>query len=156
MSRDGRGPIGLYEDRSEQRVGLVAGDELGGEEGLPERQVAGVDRDDGGVGMGPVAEHERHASPMWACAVRARWRPSAIASPWRFVTDPLVTPTSRPPPWPPSRIWAGMLSSEAPMLGPRAVEVRATAERTPGVARASASAPDTSANSCAVSPSVRR
>ena len=79
-------------------------------------------------------------SPSWACAASARWRPSAIASPCSALSDPAVTPTSRPPPCPPSRIWAGMASSEAPRLGPSVVDVSATAERTPGVARASASA----------------
>src|SRR4051794_20364039 len=79
-------------------------------------------------------------SPTLAWAPSARRRPSAIVSPWSPVSDPRVTPTSSPPPRPPLRIWAGMTSSETPRLGPRVVGVSATAERTPAVARASASA----------------
>ena len=48
--RHGRGLAGLDEDLAEQRGGLVTGGELGGEQGVPEGQVAGVDRHDGGVG----------------------------------------------------------------------------------------------------------
>src|SRR5204863_1445510 len=47
--------------RPEQRAGLVAGDELGGEQRVPERERAAVDRRDGGVGAGAVAEHDRDA-----------------------------------------------------------------------------------------------
>ncbi len=50
-----------------------------------------------------------------------------------------MTPGFRPPPAPPVRIWAGRLST-IPKLGPSEVGVSATAERTPGVARVSASA----------------
>src|SRR5262249_59827389 len=38
------------------------------------------------------------------------------------------------------RIWAGRVSSGTPRLGPSVVDVSATAERTPGMARVSASA----------------
>src|ERR1700757_2830520 len=56
-------------------------------------------------------------SPTWAWAALARWRPSAIVLPCRAFRDPAMTPTSRPPPCPPSRIWAGRASSESPRLG---------------------------------------
>ena len=138
--RDGGRLAGLDEDRPEHRVGLVAGRELGGEQRVAERQRAGVDRHHGGAGARPVAEHDRHASPISACALSARRRPSAIVSPCRSASDPAVTPASNPPPCPPLRIAAGRTSSETPRLGPSVVGVRATAERTPGVARTSASA----------------
>ena len=35
--------------------------ELGGEQGVPERQIPGVDRHDGGAGARAVAQHDRHA-----------------------------------------------------------------------------------------------
>ena len=44
-----------------QRGGLVAGRELGGDQGVAEGKVAAVGRDDGSVGAGAVAEHDRHA-----------------------------------------------------------------------------------------------
>jgi hypothetical protein len=52
---------GLDEDRAEQRGGQVTGGEFGGEQGVPEGQIAGVDRHDGGVGACAVAQHDRHA-----------------------------------------------------------------------------------------------
>ena len=60
-------------------------------------------------------------------------------SPCRSLRDPAVTPGFRPPPCPPVRISAGRLSLPR-KLGPSEVGVSATAERTPGVARVSASA----------------
>src|SRR3954464_1884774 len=78
-------------------------------------------------------------SPTWACAPSARRRPSAPVSPCRPLSDPAVTPASRPPPCPPLRTSAGMTSSPTPRLGPSVVGVSATAERTPWVARTSAS-----------------
>ena len=38
----------------------MTGGELGGEQGVPEGQIAGVDRHDGGVGARAVAQHDRH------------------------------------------------------------------------------------------------
>src|SRR5436305_2228366 len=52
---------GSHEDGSEQRGGLVAGDELGGEQGVPERERAGVEGYDCGVSAGAVAEDNRDA-----------------------------------------------------------------------------------------------
>ena len=118
----------------------MAGGEAGGQQSVSEGQVAAVDRNDGGVGEVPSPSMIWTRSPMWAWAALARWRPSAIVLPCRAFRDPAVTPTSRPPPCPPARIWAGRVSSESPRLGPSVVEVSATAERTPGVARASLSA----------------
>lgn len=81
---DGRRAAGTYEDRAEQRVGLVAGGELGGEQRVAERQRAGVDGHDGGVAAGAVAEHDgdavAHVCVRGICAVapervlaRLRW-----------------------------------------------------------------------------------
>ena len=53
--------VGLDEVRAEQRGGQVTGGEFGGEQRVPEGQIAGVDRHDGGVGARAVAQHDRHA-----------------------------------------------------------------------------------------------
>lgn len=49
-SHHGRWLAGLDEDFVEQRAGQVTGGELGGEQGVPEGQVASVNRHDGGLG----------------------------------------------------------------------------------------------------------
>jgi hypothetical protein len=101
---DGRGADGAYEDRPEQRAGLVAGGELGGEQGVPERQVAVVDRHHGGVGTGPVAEHDHHAVTDPSAGGVGAVAPEPDRWPCKAARDPAVTPTSSPPPCPPSRI----------------------------------------------------
>src|SRR4051794_35241587 len=63
-----------------------------------------------------------------------------MVSPCRADSDPAVTPGSNARPWPRSTIMAGIVSSDTPRLGPSVVGVNAVAERTPGVARTSASA----------------
>jgi len=60
-SRHGGRVFRLHEDRAEQRTRLVACGELWREQGVAEPERPRVDRDDGGAGAGPVAEHDGHA-----------------------------------------------------------------------------------------------